>query len=361
MRRLVLVLISGLMVVSMCIAFISCGKRETLPNKNPCSLDGVTVSIDNKPTFVLDEEASGTMSEQQLEDKQAIVSSLNRAIDDRPELASMLEADMIDGGSNDYVYEGGESFFKVVGEFADENYSKARRMFPEITCDEFFYHSAYDYAVCNHNPELFETPYVEFLNYEDYSVKYFNPTFDQLMSSAFWTSYCSERFGFYYFDDNTPFDGTFDCEDLDCESTFELAMMLHMAVKESLMKGNVAVGKYRWTSNKILSHHITTEIRSSLRDIGVSNVSLDDNDYFSQIGNVVAYAHSILEEPTSTSLTLGYLGSSLRYYVYMFYYRGTMNYPSDLVSSLCRLIIVGPLNGDFYEFEYDIWSISDWD
>jgi len=213
MRRIVSIVISGVMVLSACVIFGSCG---SIPLNTSCSLDGIVLSLDSYPTCVLDDETTSSMDEQQLDETNRIVSSFNRAIGDRPELADMLSADMIDGASNDYVYEGGESFFKAVGEFADENYSKARRMFQEITCDEFYHQSAVAYAVCNHDPDLFETPYIEFMRNSD--VKTFIPTFDQLMSSAFWTSYCSERFGFNYYDDNTSFDGSFDCEDLTVKS-----------------------------------------------------------------------------------------------------------------------------------------------
>ena len=127
-------------------------------------------------------------------------------------------------------------------------------MFPDITCDEFCYHSAYAYAVCNHDPDLFVTPYIEFMRNID--VKTFKPSFDQLMSSAFWASYCSERFGFGCYDNNASFDGTFDCEDLDCETTFELAMMMNIAVKESVMRGDIEIGSVKnWRMVTKSSHN----------------------------------------------------------------------------------------------------------
>lgn len=128
MRRVVAVVISGLMVLSTCVVFTSCGEVDKSLDENACSLDGISLSVDDKPLFVIDEEAKSSMNQKQVEKKNALISSLNRVIQDRPELAGMLEANIIDGGSNDYVYEGSESFLRVVGEFADENFSKAKRM-----------------------------------------------------------------------------------------------------------------------------------------------------------------------------------------------------------------------------------------
>ncbi len=340
-------------VLSTCIVFTSCAN---ISRNISCSLNGIILSLDSYPTFVLD-EATSSMNQKQLEEKNATISSLNKAIDDRPDLADMLSADMIDGDSNDYVYEGGESFFKVVGEFADENYSKARSMFPEITCDEFYYHTAYAYAVCNHNPELFEIPYIEFMRNSD--VKTFTPTFDQLMSSAFWTSYCSERFGFDYYDDNTSFDGTFDCEDLDCETTFELAMMLNMAVKKSVMRGDIEIGEFARKSNKILSHHVSTQIRTELKEHGMNHVSIDDNDYFAQMGNVGTYLHSRIEslKISTSTILLGHLGISIMNYSYMFY-TGSANYSDFIASELCRLITSGASSKPAWEEQG--WHVGAW-
>ncbi len=312
MRRMISIVISGLMVVSMCAVFSSCGSTS-------CSLDSISLSLDSYPTFILDDEAMSTMSEQQLEEKNATISSLNRAIQDRPELASMLSADMIDGGSNDYVYEGGESFLKVVGEFADENYSKAQRMFPKITCDEFYYHTSYAYSACNHNPELFETPYIDSMNTENHRINYFIPTFDQLMSSAFWTSYCSVRFGIEY-DDEIPFDERFECDSLDSNIIFELSMMLQMGTLKSVISGDIPIGEIIKTypvKNKVLSNYMTTYIRKKLREYGMKNVRTDSDDFFTQLGTESFYMSSVIEDyfDVSNFIKLGHRGFSSSAYL----------------------------------------------
>ncbi len=283
MRRVVSVTVSGLMVLSMCAVFASCGRTA-------CSLDGIVLS-------------------------------------------------------------------------ADDNFSKAREMFPEITCDEFYYHSAISYAVSNHDQELFETPYIEFMKKTD--VKIFKPTFDQLISSAFWTSYCSERFGFDYYDDNSSFDGTFDCEDLVCESTFELAMMLNMAVKESVMKGDIEIGSVKLASgDKIISQHLSKIQRNTLCDNGMKNVSLDDTDYFSQMGNVsnmiMINVYRLITD-TLESSALGYLGYASGMYLNRLYH-GDIDLPWTIASGLGRSIIMGsgfiePLNDDPYLSE---WNVLAW-
>ncbi len=197
MRRTVAIVISGVMVLSACVIF---GSYGSIPLNTSCSLDGITLSLDSCPTFVIDDEATSSMSEKQLEKKQSIVSSLNLAIQDRPELAGMLSADMIDGGSNDYYYEGGESFFKVLGEFADENYSKAQRMFPVVTCDEFYYSTAVGYAIANswdREPLEAENPLYDDSISKDASTERYitiHPTFDEIMIHGFWAVFFNDLF-----------------------------------------------------------------------------------------------------------------------------------------------------------------------
>ena len=198
MRRAIVVIVSGLMVLLTCAVFTSCGEVDKPFHENPCSLDSVSLSVNDEPLFVLDDEAMSTMSEGQLEEMNTIVSSLNRAIGDRPELARMLSADMIDGGSNDYVYEGGDSFFRVVGEFAEENFCKAERMFPEVTCDEFYYSTAIGYVITNsrdREPLDVENPFIRF-GESDSNLKpiTIDPSFDEIMTHGFWVAFFNPMF-----------------------------------------------------------------------------------------------------------------------------------------------------------------------
>ncbi len=302
-----------MMVTTVCILFSSCTKTEKMlkVRDSECFPDGVVVLLNENHRFILADKPNLSAKKQQFE-KQTVVSSLNRAIQDRPELAGMLEANIIDSGSNDYIYEGGESFLRVVGEFVDDNYSKAISMFPEITCESFYYHCAIAYAISNHDPELFEIPYIEFLNIKNTHIKKYNPKFDHLMSFAFWTSYCSERFELSYDNDNYSFDDIFRCENLDCEITFELAMMLEISLFESIINGNVSAD-----SNQKRSTYITEFMNDMLLGNGVIEVSSDTTDFFSQIGNSVFLTSLVVYIFTHNNnpIMLGHFGAASSLYL----------------------------------------------
>jgi hypothetical protein len=362
MRRVVSIVISGLVVLSMCVVFASCGNVGNPIHDNLCSLDGVSVSVDDKPMFVIDDDVKSSMSEEQLEEKNASISSLNKAIQDRSELAGMLSADMIDGASNDYLYEGGESFFRVVGEFADENYSKAREMFPGITCDEFYHHTAVAYAVCNHDPELFETPYIDSMGTRDQWIKYFIPAFDQLMSSAFWTSYCSDRYEIDY-DNDIPYEQRFSCEDLDSSITFELTMMLQMGVKKSVMEADLEKdNKISVSRKKYLAKYITNLIRDIMLDEGVKRISYDDDDYFFQIGNIISFSlmsfNSFSQDKVIT--TLGHMG-----YASVSYLGRLVQFDGDLASFAFASLLCAGIGGEdnplvLANIQNSKWDVNDW-
>ena len=163
--------------------------------------------------------------------------------------------------------------------------------------------------MCNHDPDLFVTPYIEFMRNID--VKTFKPSFDQLMSSAFWASYCSERFDIDY-DDDIPFDERFECDSLDSSISFELSMMLQISLFESISNGNVSTN-----TDQKRSTYINEFINDILLGSGMIEVSRDTSDYFSQIGNTVFLTSAVVYIFTRNSeeLMLGHFGAASSLYL----------------------------------------------
>ncbi len=310
--------VSMLMVVLLVsMLFVSCGGGSM-----SCSLEGIQLSTDGESEIMF-EVSVDDMSKEKIEQTQAISSALNNAIKDRPDLALMLKGESVDDGtdtsksavSNDYIYKGSDHFFQTLQSFADTNYPKATRMFPEMTCEEFYYYSAIGYAVANYNPNLFEISYVEFLESTD--VKTFTPTFDQITSCGFWTSYYLKRFDGLELtkqSDNQYSNPT----SLDSYATMRTAIMVQIALKESLRTGDIPVGKRMSDDIIIISHYLTNFSRDSLKNVGMKRVSLDEDDYFSQIGNVSVYLNLLLKhfaDGEDFEVKLGHLAAASSSYL----------------------------------------------
>ena len=174
--------------------FVSCGGSSL-----SCSLEGIQLSTDDsgEAVFMVGENDS---SDKQTEQTQAIVTALNNAIKDRPGLAEMLEADIVDDEndtgknavSNDYIYKGSDHFFQTLQSFADTNYPKAKRMFPEMTCEEFYYCSAVGYAIASSNtikPATQANPFEQ--SGGQLSI---NPSFGEVMTHGFWAVYFNQLY-----------------------------------------------------------------------------------------------------------------------------------------------------------------------
>ncbi len=163
---------------------VSCATKETLV------LENITISTDSHPEFVL--KNTDNLSEEQLKKDEKIASALNKALTDYPELSTMLEADMIDGGSNSYIYEGSEPFFKTLNEFTDENFKKAISMFTDITEDEFIYNAAIGYGISNEEKLMFEIP-EEPLTERVKETKIVKSSFDEMMVWGFWSTFFNRQ------------------------------------------------------------------------------------------------------------------------------------------------------------------------
>ena len=356
MKKKLVTLLSVILVISSFALFISCGGKIT-------SLQNIEIDLNSSPKFV---PGDNTVSAKQAEKESRIINFLNKALDDYPDLTTMLEADTIDGGSNSYIYESSESFFKILQEFTDENFSKTKSMFPDITEEEFYYHSAVAYSKANHNPEIFETPYIEFQISTD--IKTFTPTFSQLMATAFWVSYTSERFDVDYGNkNNLPIEKRFEIKSLDSDSSFELAMIMHIASKETIANGeDIEVGKRFGPKKegKIISQYLVNYQRDMLReDGGVKKVSLDEDDYFFQMGNISSLIALISEHfPSKESyLLMGNLAVNSGYYMNAFDI--SLSRAAGLTySSLISVSIAGQSVNfkDYYEVMLSGWSVHTW-
>jgi len=121
-------------------------------------------------------------------------------------------------------------------------------------------------------------------------------------------------------------------------------MMLNMAVKESVMRGDIEIGSVKLASgDKIISQHLSKIQRNTLCDNGMKNVSLDDTDYFSQVGNVanmIMINVDRLRTDTLESSALGYLGCASGMYLNRLYH-DNINLPLIIASELCRSISMG--------------------
>ena len=148
MKKTLVSLLSIVLIVSSLTLFVSCGEKVS-------SLENISVNFDSHPEFIL--KSSVGVSESKLEKDLVLVDVFNKVLIDFPDLSGMLDG----GGNNEFVYEGAEPFFKKLQGFAEENYPKVKSMFPDITEEKFYYHTAVAYSKANHNPEIFETPYIE--------------------------------------------------------------------------------------------------------------------------------------------------------------------------------------------------------
>jgi hypothetical protein len=333
--------------------FISCGGGSM-----SCSLDAISPSTDDIGEAVFMAKGNDS-SDEKTEQTQAIVSALNNAIKDRIDLAEMLEAE----SSSD-------SFLETLQSFADTNYRKAVKMFPDMTCEEFYYCSAVGYAVAYNKNNDFQFGYDPLSGDDKFQV--YTPTPDQIMSCAFWTSYSSQRYGIDYQDEDDRdvlTQDRFECENLDSDASFELRIIVQMATKESLVKGDIEIGhRSGWDDSiVVLSLHMTNKIRDILKSSGVKRVSLDDDDYFSQIGNVSAYFGLIMKhfaDGEDLEVKLGHMGAVSGVHLNALDSGDTVrgwNTASRIVADLCHANIKGSVAGSDYDIM--IWAdrkIKNW-
>ncbi len=168
-------------VVMLVSTLISCGGVGV----NSYSLDGIQLSAggSSEAVFVAKENDS---SDEKAEQTQAISFALNNAIKDRPDLALMLEADIVDD-ENNFLFMGSDHFLKTLQSFADENYPKAKKMFLEMTCEEFYYCTAVGYEVANSN-NVKTTSVDVYIDTEHKNID-INPSFEDIINHGFWATY----------------------------------------------------------------------------------------------------------------------------------------------------------------------------
>ncbi len=297
---------------------VSCATKETLV------LENITISTDSHPEFVL--KNTDNLSEEQLKKDEKIASALNKALTDYPELSTMLEADMIDGGSNSYIYEGSEPFFKTLNEFTNENYKKAKSMFPDITCEEFYYSVAIGYGIAK-STMIEETTIENIFEYETSDgskspeTLTIKPSFDDVMVHAFWASYFGERF-----ETNLSFDQTDPTvydeiiknnpdPDVYGQLILDTPANLEMMIKSQIMFIPIAHEYEKWCAEKKLETRtrnivsvgiryggndvLTRPLRETLNSFGLSDKPHDLSSEFMEVGTA-AMTYSLLTRDNSS-------------------------------------------------------------
>ena len=92
-------------------------------------------------------------------------------------------------------------------------------------------------------------------------------------------------------------------------------------------------------------------------------VSLDDTDYFSQMGNVSNMMMLNVERITTDTLessALGYLGFASGMYLHRLYHND-INLPWLIASGLCGSITMGPgFTGPLLDVLYTKWDVAAW-
>ncbi len=224
-----------------------------------------------------------------------ITFALNKALADYPDLSSMLEADLIDGGDNSYIYQGTDSFFTTLQTFSDENYNKAKSMFPEITEDEFYYSASVGYMVAN-KEEININLGNELNLYENKDSLILNPTFDEVMSTGFWMSFASSYFGIQLEEGGLIFD---DIENpLDEKANLDFMTKYQLAMRAALTRKNTQTIERRKDNNqkfdrvgskKFPNNFMTEQTLKWLYEAGLHKGSYNLLDPFIEIGTGSTY------------------------------------------------------------------------
>ncbi len=224
-----------------------------------------------------------------------ITFALNKALADYPDLSSMLEADLIDGGDNSYIYQGTDSFFTTLQTFSDENYNKAKSMFPEITEDEFYYSASVGYMVAN-KEEININLGNELNLYENKDSLILNPTFDEVMSTGFWMSFASSYFGIQLEEGGLIFD---DIENpLDTKANLDFMTKYQLAMRAALTRKNTQTIERRKDNNQkfdrvgsksLPNNCMTEQTLKWLYEAGLHKGSYNLLDPFIEIGTGSTY------------------------------------------------------------------------
>ncbi len=304
MKRSTSIALSVLLIITSFTMFISCGNGETVDNNETCSLDGISISTNEGggTLFILDEKG---LSDEILKQKKNITASLNEAISKYPNLSEVLSDDE----------KNQSSFLKTMPSFSDENFKKAQLMFPDITEEQFYYHSAIGYGIAN--KAVIEE--ITIGNVFDYITNAgteneekspttitLNTSFDDVMVHAFWASYFGERF-----ETNLSFDQTDPTvydeiiknnpdPDVYGQLILDTPANLEMMIKSQIMFIPIAHEYEKWYKEEDITKKerdefstgikyggnnvLTKPLRETLNSYGLSDKPRDLSDEFMEIG-----------------------------------------------------------------------------
>jgi len=178
-------LLTCMMVVMLVATLVSCGGAEV------CNLDCVEFDVEGLAGWMTASD-DGLYGDEQAA---SIASALNEATEDRPDLVDMLQADISDDEENYFIHNGSDHFLETLQTFADTNYPKAEKMFPEMTYEEFYYCSAIGYTVANNGTMTFVIPSDPIDSFEKTTT--YTPDFEEVMIQSFCVTYCANKFNYY--------------------------------------------------------------------------------------------------------------------------------------------------------------------
>jgi hypothetical protein len=181
-------LLTCLVAVMLVATLVSCGG-----DRNDCSVGYITMNFETEePLFELAKKSDllKELSKSELEYKRDIVSGLNLAVSDRIDLASILKGEGV-YSEDGFIF---VAFLENLQSFADENYPKAKKMFPDMTCEEFYYCSAIGYAVANNGRMELVMP-ADPLGSFDKTTTY-TPSFEEVMTQGFCVTYCANKYNY---------------------------------------------------------------------------------------------------------------------------------------------------------------------
>ncbi len=361
MKMTVVYVVVFVVVLSSIFVLTSCGEK-------PRSLDNITVNYDSHPEFVL--KSSKGISDDKIKKDLALIEVFNKAMKDYPYLSHMIEADMLDGiGDSGYVYDGKDMFFKKLQEFTDENYKKAKSMFPDITEDEFIYNAAIGYGVANEEEFVFEIP-EEPLSERVIDSKMVKSSFDEMMMGGFWVSFFIDFYDvnvdlkeFYAGNTNTQHNlyavtGIREYTKTVIVLRETLITMYNNGVKyKNLRKENyIKVGSPE-LPNHLLKEHMLQE----LFDIGLSKNSNQLNP-FQEIGTGTMYLSKLLIDECvkkkDIEIKLGHISKACNYYIHQFFKEDFSKGVMD--SYLLASIVVNVLNQNSSNSVISPGEIMDW-
>ncbi len=323
MRKLVSLVVSFLIVLTIISLNVSCEKKRNSVSKSRYFY-GIVFDLDRYEGFKIMETDLQNLDVFELEEKKSIINSLNKALQDYPNLSKMLESDK---QLKVCTYRGQEAFYTKLQKFADQYYNKVKNLFPEITVSQFLYNSAIGYAIAND----WEEESREFEVYFENALmpngavlpkisSTVNPTFDEQMIHGFWVAYMAEKFDLALEPVKTDQNTSLKPLTLDTPISINI-FAKHQAVLQCVLEsifdemGRIDNKNYTLESYELIYDKLKSEeIINGAKPIG--------SDFFIHTGLSTTYISKLVvdfysqTQPNVTPLSLGHILYSCLEYIY---------------------------------------------